>query len=67
MLNIKSRRIQSGMSQTQFAAALNVKQSTVSYWESGKSHPRAMDIPRIAKVLGCTINDLYEADQKQDA
>lgn len=64
MLNIKSIRKQSGMSQTQFAAAMNINQSTASYWESGKSHPRAMDIPRIAKVLGCTIDDLFKEEER---
>jgi len=28
-------------------------------WEIGKSMPRADKLPALAKILGCTISDLY--------
>ena len=47
------------MSQFGLAHLLNVSQQAIAKWESGKSQPRADKLPEIAKVLGCTIDDLY--------
>ena len=41
---------------------LGVDQSTVCLWETGKTKPRAKLIPAIAKILGCSIDELLEDD-----
>ena len=41
---------------------LNVDRSTIAKWETGEAMPRADKLPEIAKILGCTIDDLFEGD-----
>ena len=52
------------MSQQELAQELGVDQSTVSLWESGKTMPRANLLPKVAKLLGCTVDELL-ADEPQ--
>lgn len=54
----KSAREGRGLSQQELAQELGVDQSTVSLWESGKTKPRANLLPRVAKILGCTVDEL---------
>ena len=49
---------------TQRAAAklLGVSETCISKWESGVNKPRAQMIPTIAKLYGCTVDDLLGND-----
>lgn len=58
MNRLKEIRISKGMTQTDIAEMLNVRQATVSLWESGISMPRADMLIKLAKLLNCTIDDL---------
>jgi len=53
-----------GMTQQQAAAALNVSQSAVTMWETGKTKPRAGKIPNIAKAYGVTVECILSALDK---
>ena len=64
--NIRQCRERQGLTQQEVAAALHVEQSSVSMWETGKTTPRADMLPRIAKLLGCTVGDLF-GEGKEDA
>lgn len=44
--------------QSEVAKILGVKPSTVSKWERGSAKPRADKLPQIAKLYGCTIEEL---------
>jgi transcriptional regulator with XRE-family HTH domain len=57
-LNIDIKRVNAGLSQERLANLLKVDRSTVAKWETGKSMPRAELLPKIAKILGCTVDDL---------
>lgn len=57
MNRLKEIRISKGMTQTDIAEMLNVRQATVSLWESGISMPRADMLIKLAKLLNCTIDD----------
>lgn len=61
-MSFKSAREKSGMTQQDLATALDVDQSTVSLWEIGKTRPRAKLLPKIAKLLGVTIDELMTSD-----
>ena len=52
------------MSQAVFARELSKTQGIVSKWEKGKATPRASDLPRMAEVLGCSIDDLFREDKE---
>ena len=58
MHGIKTQRHKKGMNQKDLAAAIGVDRSTITKWENGTSYPRAWMLPKIADVLGCTVDDL---------
>ena len=58
MINIKEKRKQANITQSELAASIGVGQSAVAMWETGASHPRVELLPKIASVLNCTVDDL---------
>ena len=58
-MNIKELRSKVKMTQLDLAQTLNVDRSTVAKWESGVAYPRAEQLPILASVLQCSIDDLY--------
>ena len=67
MQNLRVRRLDINMTQKAFADAVGVKQSTVSLWESGVILPAADKLPAIARMLRCSIDDLYSDEEKKEA
>ena len=61
-MSFKKVRERSGITQVQIAAEFGIDQSTVSLWESGKTHPRAKLLPKLAKFLECTIDEILAPD-----
>lgn len=48
------------LSQAEVAKACGVDRSNVSRWESGEYMPQVKKLPIIAKILGCTIDELLQ-------
>ena len=67
MQNLRVRRGDVNMTQKAFADAVGVKQATVSLWESGIIYPTADKLPAIARVLRCSIDDLFSEEEKKEA
>lgn len=63
-MSIASRRQSKGLTQQNLADELKINRSTVAMWEAGESFPRADKLPILARILGCTINDLFEDNEK---
>ena len=61
MQNLKILREKAGLTQKEVAALFEIKQNTVSMWETGLSKPRADKLPELAKLYGCSIDDLYNS------
>ena len=59
-INIKFYREKAGITQKQLAKKLNVDQTAVCHWEKGKNGVSKKYIPKLAKVLGCTVQELTE-------
>lgn len=57
-LGFKKAREAAGLTQQELATELGVDQSTVCLWETGKTQPRVKLLPKIAELLGCSINEL---------
>ena len=57
-MNIKKAREKAGLTKQDLANELGVGQSTVAMWETQNSLPRTDKLPMLAKILGCTIDDL---------
>ena len=58
MTNIKVIRMKANLSQTELAEKLAVTQGAISQWETGESLPRAELLPKLAKILGCSVDEL---------
>lgn len=52
-------RKEKGLSQSQFGEMLGVTNKSVSKWETGSSKPGTKLIPRIAEILGITVEELF--------
>lgn len=62
-MNIVGARRSKGMTQQELADLLKTTRSTVAMWESGESFPRADKLPQLARILGCTIDDLFRDNE----
>lgn len=47
-----------GLTQTELAGLVGESQANIAYWERSAKPPRSDVLPRLAKVLGCRVEDL---------
>ena len=66
-MSIASRRQSKGLTQQNLTDELKINRSTVAMWEAGESFPRADKLPILARILGCTINELFEENENADS
>lgn len=59
---IRRARIESGLTQGQLAARLEVSQTTVSFWESGTEAPRIHNLIALAGELPEILDSLGERE-----
>lgn len=60
-LKLKEFRELNKLSQRDISSLLGIHQAQYWRWEVGKSYPNAKQLLELAKILGCTPNDLYES------
>lgn len=58
-MKIKELRTERELTQEDVSRAMEVDRSTVAKWETGAAFPPGNKIPKLAEVLGCTIDELY--------
>ena len=58
-VKIRELREQRGLTRAQVAEALDVTETAVYKWETGKAYPSADNLPLLAEALHCTIDALY--------
>ncbi|WP_196603405.1 helix-turn-helix transcriptional regulator [Pectinatus haikarae] len=64
---IEEKRIKLGFTQKQLADKIGVDRATVGKWELGISIPRVEKLLMLAKILNCSIEDIYSCQrQKQN-
>lgn len=61
-MRIRERMEARGLMGYQVAEALNVAPSAVSRWVSGKGVPRTDKLPQLARLLHCTIDELFDGE-----
>lgn len=61
MNNLKRLRLNAQFSQERLAEEMQVSQQAIAKWENGSSMPTADKFPKLAQVLGCTIDELFRA------
>lgn len=62
---LQQLRIKAGFKQTELAAKLRCPRSAISDYERGAKSPRVARQKRIARLLGCSVEDLQH-DEKLD-
>ena len=62
-MGIKKHREAAGMSQNELADKLEVNQTAVSMWETGKSVPRYNKLVKMSQLFGCSIEELMKKEE----
>ena len=63
---IRTLRVRNNMTQTRLAEALGVTDKAVSKWERDISCPDIVLFPKLADLLGATVNDLLRECREED-
>lgn len=61
---LREARIAAGLTQEQLGFALGVTKSSVSAWENGRETPSFRFLPRLAQMLGCSLDELLGPSQE---
>lgn len=57
---LRPRRKAAGMTLQDVAEAMGCSINAVALWERGESLPTVDRLPKLAEVLGCTVDELYK-------
>ena len=63
---IAEKRKAKGYKQDELAEMLGVSAQAVSKWERDLCYPDITVLPRIAALVGCSINDFFTDKDKKD-
>ena len=63
---IKNKRMASNLTQEEVARELRIDRSSVAKWETGKADPRAEVLIKLAKLFGCTVDELLCDSAEQE-
>ena len=61
-MSFLSAREKIGLTQKEVAEKMGVDQSAVSFWETGKTAPRAAMLVKLAGLYCCTVDDLLRGE-----
>lgn len=64
-MTLIERRMALDMTQSEVANKLDVDQSTVSGWESGRTKPVAKHRRKLCELYGCTPEELLAEDKEK--
>ena len=62
MNRIRELRRKKHLSQEELARLLSVDRSAVAKWETGTNLPRAEKLMMLAKVFGCSVDEILNRD-----
>lgn len=66
LAGLAQRRRAAGYTQQSYADALGISRALVGMYEISQAWPSAAILPAMAELLGCTIEQLYEAATDQE-
>lgn len=62
-MTLREFRHKAGLTQKQVAELIDVDQAAVSNWERGKYDPIRKYRRKLAKLYGCTVDELLKEDE----
>lgn len=60
MNTFAAKRKAAGLRQEDVAEVLGVNRSTLAMWETNRTLPTSDKLPALAKLYGCTVDDLLK-------
>lgn len=66
-MRIGELRRAAGLSQTELGKEMGVAQNGVSQWETEVALPRTRQLPQLARIFGCSIDELFEKTETETA
>lgn len=60
---LKNKRMEKGLTQSQLAKIVGVGRVSITRYETGKDIPPMRKAIKIAKVLGCTLDELFGVEE----
>lgn len=64
-MSLRTARKRAGLTQAQLAEKLGVHQTNIVAWEHGKWFPRMRRAVELAKLLGCTVDEVIAVDSNE--
>jgi len=61
-MSFKTQRKNAGYTQAEVARELGISDAAVAQWETGETMPATKRLPEIAKLYGCTVDDLLKEE-----
>lgn len=65
-MSISTARERAKITQEELARELGVTQGAVAQWESEQTKPRTALLPKLADILGCTVDELLRGGEADD-
>ena len=62
MITLKILREKANLTQQQLADKLKIDRSSIAKWETGYCFPRTSMLPQLAKILGCSVDELLKEE-----
>ena len=66
LVGLAPRRKLVGFTQAQLAEAMGIDRARLAMWELGYAWPSAAFLPKMADLLCCTIDELYQVPEESD-
>lgn len=64
-MNLRKMRTRIGITQTELARRMGVRQNTITQWELGNRQPRADILVKLADTVGCTLDELLRPEKEK--
>lgn len=62
-MGFREARLAAGLTVANVMASLKVSDAAVYQWETGVTIPNGKRLPEIAKLYGCTVDDLLRQEE----
>lgn len=62
-MGFRKARLAAGLTVANVVAALKVSDAAVYQWETGVTIPSGKRLPEVAKLYGCTVDDLLRQEE----
>ncbi len=63
---IQKKRANANITQEKLAELLGIDRSAVAKWETGVALPRAELLPKVARALNCTVDELLSDVRREN-